>query len=149
MNIFIVTDIILDGHVDNRLLSKAQSLFHDLTIDRTHDVILHGDLHHDNILASGDSWKAIDPHGYMGDPAFEVGSIIFNPYDCFPNDVLLNTLIKRRLEIMIEQLSFDKQRIKAWAFCKTILSVAWTFEDHRKIDKDEFEIARIIDSIKV
>jgi len=140
---------VLDGHVDTHLLSKAKKLFYDLTIDKATDVVLHGDLHHDNILASGNTWKAIDPHGYMGDPAFEVGSIIFNPYDCFPDHLTVNALIERRLYIMIEQLSFDKQRIKAWAFCKTILSVAWTFEDHGKIDKDEFEIAEIIDSIRV
>ena len=140
---------VLDQHVDSYLLSKAKSLFHDLTFDQSKDVILHGDLHHDNILASEQSWKAIDPHGYIGDPAFEVGSIIFNPYDCFPSHQPLLEIIKRRLKIMVRELPFAAQRIKAWAFCKTMLSVAWTYEDHGKIDEGELEIARIVDSMKL
>ncbi len=144
---FVKTLFILQKHVDKRLLSKAESWFCELTMDRSQDVVLHGDLHHDNILLSGDTWKVIDPHGYIGDPVFEVGSMIFNPYDCFPNDRSLSKIIERRLSILIEELPFDAQRIKAWAFCKTMLSVAWTFEDHAKIDEGEIEIARIIEKL--
>lgn len=44
---------VLKNRLDDRIFSKAESLFHELTTDRTQDVILHGDLHHDNILSSG------------------------------------------------------------------------------------------------
>lgn len=140
---------VLDQLVDETLLSKAKSLFHDLAKDKSKDVVLHGDLHHDNILASDSVWKAIDPHGYIGDPAFEVGSVIFNPFDAFPDNLPLSTVIKNRLDIMNDELPFDAQRIKAWTFCKTMLSVAWTYEDHAKIDEGELEIARVIDQIKI
>ena len=50
---------------------------------------------------------------------------------------------------MVRELPFAAQRIKAWAFCKTMLSVAWTYEDHGKIDEGELEIARIVDSMKL
>lgn len=140
---------ILKNHVDNRLLSKAQTWFRELSSDRSQDVILHGDLHHDNILASGSVWKAIDPHGYVGDPTFEVGSMIFNPYDAFPEDRPLHTIIERRLKILGEELPFDPQKIQAWAFCRTMLSAAWTFEDHNKVDEGDMEIAKIIGGIKL
>jgi streptomycin 6-kinase len=74
---------VLKNRLDNRTVSKAESLFRELTTERTQDVVLHGDLHHDNILSSGSTWKVIDPHGYVGDPVFEVGSMIYNPGDCF------------------------------------------------------------------
>lgn len=138
----------LKNHVDDKLLSKAIGLFAELTSD-PHNAILHGDLHHDNILASHHEWKAIDPHGYIGDPAFEVGAMMVNPYDCLPDKKFIGNMINKRLKILIEELPFDCKRIQAWAFCRTVLSAAWTFEDHAKIDTEELEIARLIDAIKV
>lgn len=40
--------------------------------------VLHGDLHHDNILLNGDTYKAIDPHGRIGEKILEVGTFIEN-----------------------------------------------------------------------
>lgn len=121
---------VLDKIYDKKLLDHAKSLFHDLTIDRSQDIILHGDLHHENIISSGNDWKVIDPHGYRGDPAAEVGAMIRNPWDCFPTEHSLSKTIQRRLDIMSAQLPFDPQKIKAWAFCMTVLSAAWTVENH-------------------
>lgn len=140
---------VLKNHLDDRTLSKAESLFHALTTDRTQDVILHGDLHHDNILSSGSTWKVIDPHGYVGDPVFEVGSMIYNPGDCFPHDQFISHIVERRLHLLAEELPFDPQRIKAWAFCKTALSIAWTVEDHGTIPEFEIEVLSAIDQAKI
>ncbi|MDF2940745.1 MAG: strB [Gammaproteobacteria bacterium] len=132
---------ILKGHYDKKLLSRAESLFHELSQDRSQDVLLHGDLHHDNILQSASGWKVIDPHGYIGDPAAEVGAMIRNPYDCFPQDRSLAQTVDRRLKIMAKELPFDPQRMKAWAFCMTVLSDAWTFEGHGKVTEQELASA--------
>jgi len=140
---------VLKNHLDNRTVSKAESLFRELTADRTHDVILHGDLHHDNILSSRSTWKVIDPHGYVGDPVFEVGSMIYNPCDCFPHDQSITQIVERRLHILAEELPFDPQRIKAWAFCKTALSIAWTVEDHATLPELEVNVLSAIDQAKI
>lgn len=140
---------LLKGQLDSKLLSQAESWFRDLTNDRAGDVILHGDLHHDNVLSSGSTWKVIDPHGYIGDSAFEVGAMIYNPFDCFPNDRSISQIVERRLKILFEELPFDAQRIKAWTFCRTILSIGWTFEDHKKIPEFELQIASAIDKIQI
>lgn len=134
----------LHKQINNQLSAKAITLFKELTVKQSTDVILHGDLHHDNILASGENFKAIDPHGYIGDPVFEAGSMISNPCYDLGSVHDLPALIKRRLEILIEELPYSADRIKAWTFCKTMLSVAWTYEDHDKIDIDELQIADII-----
>ncbi|MDI9634590.1 aminoglycoside phosphotransferase family protein [Kamptonema cortianum] len=139
----------LKNHFDGRMLSKAESLFHELTTDRTKDVVLHGDLHHDNVLSSGATWKVIDPHGYVGDPAFEVGAMIYNPCDYFPKESSLSQIVERRLKILAEELPFDAKRIKAWAYCRTALSIAWTFEDHGTLPAFEIEIASAIDQAKI
>lgn len=140
---------LLKGNFDAKLLAQAQDLFYDLTLDRSHDIVLHGDLHHDNILFSGSEWKAIDPHGYMGDPAAEVGTMIYNALDCFPTHQPLSKIVERRLKIMGEELPFDARRIKSWAFCITVLSGAWSFEDHATVPGYILEVATAIDLTKV
>jgi streptomycin 6-kinase len=57
-------------------INKAQNLAHNLFETQTKSVLLHGDLHHDNILLSKRGWLAIDPKGIIGDPAFEVYGFI-------------------------------------------------------------------------
>lgn len=140
---------VLKNRLDDRIVSKAESLFHELTTDSTQDVILHEDLHHDNILSSGLTWKVIDPHGYVGDPVFEVGSMIYNFWDCFPHDRSIAEVVERRLHILAEELPFDPQRIKAWAFCKTALSIAWTVEDSGTFPEFEVEVLSAIDQAKI
>jgi len=145
----LVSDLIfLKGHMDSRVLSKAQSLFHDLTIDHSQDVLLHGDLHHDNIIRHNNCWKVIDPHGYIGDPAAESAAMLYNPIDCFPNDRSLDVVITTRLNILIEELPFDAQKIKAWAFCLTALSAAWNVQDFSTVAKKDIEIVYTLDKIK-
>lgn len=139
---------LLKGCFDSKLLSKAQGLFEDLTVDRSYDVLLHGDLHHDNILLSETGWKVIDPHGYVGDPAAEVGSMIGNFFDCLPQNQSISKAVERRLHIMADELPFDPQRIKAWALCMTTLSAAWTFEDHGTVNKFDVGVISAIDQTK-
>lgn len=140
---------ILSGKFDARLLSQAISWFKELTMNRAGDLTLHGDLHHDNILSSGEDWKVIDPHGYIGDPIAEVGAMIRNPMDCFPHHHSLPSIVERRLKIMAEELSFDPKKVKQWAFCMTVLSAAWSLEDHGKVLELETKIAAAINQTPV
>ncbi len=139
---------ILKGKVEDRLLIQAQTWFTELTSDRTNDVLLHGDLHHDNILSSGSGYKAIDPHGYIGDPAFAASTMIYNPGGVnFPSNRSLAQVIQRRMAILIDELPYDPKRLKAWAFCMTMLSMAWTVEDHGVMPEFELSVARIINKL--
>lgn len=39
------------------------AVFAELCDSMGEEVVLHGDLHHENILRSGDGWVAVDPKG--------------------------------------------------------------------------------------
>lgn len=136
---------LLKGHIPDAILSKVETLFHELSSDRKGDVLLHGDLHHDNILKSGSTWKVIDPHCVLGDAAMESSPMIYNPLDCFPDHMALKQVIDSRLKIVFEMLPFDPERIKAWAFCWTLLSAAWDVEGFGKVLKNKIQIAEVID----
>lgn len=140
---FIPTLSKLHGKVPSELVHLAAFLFQDLCMTASQDVLLHGDLHHDNVLSSGDSWSVIDPHGYVGDPAFEVGAMIGNPLDCYPQGDLQG-ILETRLQILSEELSWDAQRILGWCFCYSMLSAAWSVEDQQEIPENLLHIIWIL-----
>ncbi len=42
-------------------------------------VVLHGDIHHENILDSARGWLAIDPKGRLGPPVYDYANLFLNP----------------------------------------------------------------------
>ncbi|WP_413569466.1 aminoglycoside phosphotransferase family protein [Bdellovibrio sp. HCB117] len=134
----------LKGKLSDAFVDKARTLWRDLTVAQASDVFLHGDLHHDNVLVINREAKVIDPHGYIGDPCSEVGSLIYNPlgWEALHDEKPL----RRRLEILGEVLPFDKKKICAWAFAKTMLSMAWTVEGSGLVPPHELKIAEILEN---
>ena len=68
----------LDGDLEIPLqtLQKSREIRDKLLKTAKPDVLLHGDLHHDNILQNGEDWLVIDPKGVIGEPAYEVAAFI-------------------------------------------------------------------------
>jgi streptomycin 6-kinase len=94
--------------------------------------ILHGDLHHDNIVSSDRApggWLAIDPKGWVGDPGYDVGALLYNPLGYVADVGDLTGLLDRRLRQLSEQLEMDEQRLRAWGFVKAVASEVWFVED--------------------
>jgi streptomycin 6-kinase len=107
---------------------RAAGLMRELCASAPARVLLHGDLHHDNILrATREPWLAIDPHGLSGDPGYEVGSLLFNP-DPGDRDAALTALVPARVEQLAAELAMPRERVVAWGFVKAVLSDVWTAE---------------------
>ncbi|HRO67345.1 MAG TPA: aminoglycoside phosphotransferase family protein, partial [Pseudobdellovibrionaceae bacterium] len=138
----------LANFADKRSYAKAQDLFRDLTRDRSADLLLHGDLHHDNIIRNGDSWLVIDPHGYQGHPTAETATMIYNPLNGLPAGKPLAETLERRIRIMSEELGDDLRLLQAWCYCKTMLSAAWNVEHFPEQARHEVGIAHLIESLQ-
>ena len=121
-----------DRLVPRPLVEQAVALVRELRVDAPPDVLLHGDLHHDNVLRTGDGWIAIDPHGAVGDPGYDAGAWLYNPPG-MPADRLL-TLVPARLEQLADGLGLDVDRVAAWGFVKAVLSAVWTADDTGRAD---------------
>jgi streptomycin 6-kinase len=116
------------GPMPFRLVDRAAGLFRELSEEATQRVVLHGDLHHDNVLRSSRSgWLSIDPHGSVGDPAYDLGSVLFNP-DPENRDPALLALVPARIEQLADGLGMSRERATAWGFVKAVLSQAWSCE---------------------
>ena len=93
-------------------------------------VLLHGDLHHENILLSGsDEWIAIDPKGVSGDRAYEICSLLQNPMPELLHWGDFDRRLDRRLSILSETLQIDRERLRSWGVVHSTLSAWWSVED--------------------
>ncbi|MEV0897804.1 aminoglycoside phosphotransferase family protein [Actinoplanes sp. NPDC049802] len=117
-----------DDPLPRHLVERAGSLLTELCASATERVVLHGDLHHDNVLAAErEPWLAIDPHGVVGDPGYEIGAMLYNPDPLDPDDTVLD-LVPARLEQLADGLGMPPERVVAWGFVQAVLSEVWTFE---------------------
>lgn len=91
-------------------------------------VLLHGDLHHYNILQHQSEWLAIDPKGIIGEREFEIGAFLRNPF-CVVEDPLETQELARNLDWVIDLTSFNRERVLSWCIIQAILCVCWYVED--------------------
>jgi streptomycin 6-kinase len=115
-----------DEPFPRRLVEQARELWAGLCASATERVVLHGDLHHENVLAADrEPWLAIDPHGVLGDPGYEVGPVLYNPFD---GDEPVLELVPARIEQFADGLGMPVDRVVAWGFAQAVLSEVWDCE---------------------
>ena len=115
-----------EGGFPAALFQRADALRRDLFASTATPAVLHGDLHHFNVLrAHRAAWLAIDPKGLAGDRCFDVCQFFRNPQ---PLGVQ-TSVNSRRLDIFCAELGLDRQRTKAWCFVHAVLDACWDFED--------------------
>jgi streptomycin 6-kinase len=120
-----------DGPLTAQLLTLAKERLAHILATQTKTVLLHGDLHHDNILSCADhEWVAIDPKGVIGDPAFEIGPFMYNPIPELMDHPQLPEILSQRLTQFSSLLKIDRQRLAHCSFVLTILSACWLREDN-------------------
>lgn len=110
------------------LVVEAQRLYEHLCRTQAPPRLLHGDLHHDNVLLdAGRGWLAIDPKGVVAELEFELGAALRNPAEM---PVLYTPgAIERRAKAYARQLDLDAGRIVQWTFAQAVLSAIWITED--------------------
>ena len=114
------------GPLPRDLFERAEALAPHLVASSAAPVVLHGDLHHWNILAAErEPWLAIDPKGVIGEPAYEVGAWLRNPMPNIP----ATPVLERRVAIFAEELGFERQRLVAWGAAQAVLSAIWSAEN--------------------
>jgi streptomycin 6-kinase len=118
------------GPLPGPLVEKAERLFAELDASASQRMLLHGDLHHDNVLADvQDGWVLIDPKGVIGDPAYEAARFQHNPIPGFLSMDHPCAVAERRIEILASILQEDRARLLAWAFFDAVLAACWDVEE--------------------
>lgn len=137
------------GPLPPPLFDKAEKLYAELSASMAEPVLLHGDLHQDNILsAEREPWLAVDPKGVIGEPAYETGALLRN----FWPDILSvpdpKSLTARRIDQLAAELGFDRERIYNWGFSQAVLSVLWSIEDKGKLEYEALYFVELLEALK-
>jgi streptomycin 6-kinase len=74
------------------------------------DWVVHGDLHHHNILRDGDRYVVIDPKPYLADREYDVPSFLWNPMG---NEMDDPEILERRISAFVSA-GLSEDRIRAW-----------------------------------
>ncbi|MGH2510362.1 MAG: aminoglycoside phosphotransferase family protein [Ktedonobacteraceae bacterium] len=117
------------GPFSPHLVQEAEALFRDLSASAPQHMLLHGDLHHENILLSGHTWRAIDPKGLVGDPGYETGALFYNPLGWMSTVPDPRKILERRVAQLAEELAMERTRIRGWGLAQSVLSAWWSVEN--------------------
>ncbi|MGN6694231.1 MAG: aminoglycoside phosphotransferase family protein [Aquihabitans sp.] len=105
---------------ERRLVDAADAFLRDLPATQGELVLLHQDLHGDNVLASDrERWLAIDPKPLVGEREFGIAAAV--------RDFALGAdrrSVLRRFDALTAELGLDRGRSLGWTVAQTI---AWAF----------------------
>lgn len=109
-------------------------------------VVLHGDLHHDNVLDFGErGWLAIDPKRLLGERGFDFANIFTNPDLADPARPVATQpgRFTRRLDVVTEAASLERRRLLLWILAWTGLSASWFLGDGDPLSAIDLQIAEL------
>jgi streptomycin 6-kinase len=113
--------------IERRLLDEVVDLLRTLSASQGEQVLLHQDLHGDNVLAAQrEPWLVIDPKPLVGEREFSVAPIV-RDYELGHS----RRAALHRLDRLTSDLGLDRERARGWTVAQT---VAWAFDStyHRK-----------------
>jgi streptomycin 6-kinase len=115
------------------LVDAAVSALEELAPTQGEQVLIHQDLHGDNVLAAErEPWLVIDPKPLAGEREFGLASIIRSVELGHSERAVVD-----RLDRLSSELGLDRERARGWALGQTI---AWTFGS--EIQQTHVETAR-------
>ncbi len=109
------------------LIAEARTLARDLLADRREPAVLHGDIHHGNVLDAGPrGWLVIDPKGLLGERTFDFVNLLRNPDEA---TALAPGRFARQVGVIAEAAELDRTRLLHWTLAFTCLSAVWILDD--------------------
>jgi streptomycin 6-kinase len=107
------------------VFARAAALARELLGSPEPPVVLHGDIHHGNVLDGGvRGWRAIDPKGLWGDRGYDYANLL-----CNPDAVTAIAGLERRLETAAALSGLARERLLQWLVAYLGLSASWTLSD--------------------
>jgi len=126
------------------LITAANSLYKEIENENLPKYLLHADLHHNNILTSGNERKAIDPHGFLGEKVLETARFIENEIE---KQKMNKDNVLEVVNLMANYFNEDKILICKALFIDYVLSTCWDIEmnfDDEHINRDANNLRLIL-----
>ena len=105
--------------------------------------LLHGDLHHMNVLNHAGRWLITDPQGVLGDPAHECAAMLRNALALIRGNITAG--VRRRVALLAEITGFEADRIAGWGYAQNVLSCVWSLDSDP--DADVADVLTVVDAL--
>lgn len=116
------------------IFQRCQDTAEHLLASERDRVVLHGDIHHDNILDFGPrGWRVIDPKRLYGERLFDYANLLCNPDLPTSRDP---QRFLRQLEVIVSHAGLERRRLLLWVLAFAGLSAAWFLDDDLAADSD-------------
>jgi streptomycin 6-kinase len=123
------------GGMKGGILPACAAISRELLASERDVVVLHGDIHHGNILDFGArGWLAIDPKGLVGERGFDYANLFCNPEAAI---AMAPGRLVRQVDVVVEAAGLERQRLLKWIMAYAGLSAAWFIGD------EEWEPAKV------
>ncbi|MFI6938669.1 aminoglycoside phosphotransferase family protein [Streptomyces sp. NPDC050418] len=114
-----------DGALPARVVDAALATLRELGPDQP-EVLIHGDLHPRNILrADREPWLAVDPKGYVGDPAWDGGTLLKSMGLVFIGADDPAKEVHRALDLFADAAELDPERVRRWGQLHAVEAAYW------------------------
>lgn len=115
------------------IFSQCADIANILLTDPINEVVLHGDIHHGNILdMDGKDWLAIDPKALYGERGFDFANIFCNPDMTV---AIQPGRLSKQIAVVSAAAGLDSRRLLQWIIAWSGLSASWMLEERKPIDK--------------
>jgi len=109
------------------------------------EVLLHGDLHHENIMHSSTrGWLVIDAKGLRGETTYDGAMAVLNPLG-FSDVVETPERIRQIAGILAQFMEVPEERLLQFTFAHACLSASWAMETSNFSSNRALRIARLIE----
>ena len=123
---------------------RALEFYAELSKDEKNIFLLHGDLHHDNILsATREPFLVIDPKGIIGHVGYDIGVFLNNHHDWLEWNTRLESRLDQAVAEFARSFDLEERVIRKWAFCQMVLSWWWMFDEMPDTFGDELGLSDI------
>ena len=108
-----------------RHIEMSRHLTKELTSTQKDVCVLHGDLHHDNIIKGARGYCAIDAKGVIGEKAYELANAVCNPVGA--EDLMVSRdRIEFLLTLWCEDFNLERERFLKWIIAQRGMSISWS-----------------------
>lgn len=130
--------------VPRRVTTRVTGLARDLLAEPGPRVLLHTDLHYENVLAADRAaWLAIDPKPLAGAAGYELHPLLRNRFDELGTGASMRWSVRRRLEVTCDAAGLDEEIGRLWCIVRCGVEILWA-----AVDGDESELSKNLTLLK-
>lgn len=125
--------------IPRRVITRVTGLARDLLAEPEPRVLLHADLHYQNVLASDRSpWLVIDPKPLAGHAGYELHPLLRNRFDELGTGAAMRWSVRRRIEVTCDAAGIDEEAARLWCLVRCGIEILWAAVDgdHDELSKN-------------